>query len=141
MLSKLFGLSLVAILIVILPLLSSNTYTTANIEETTFRGKLVCPGCELKESNRARAACNTYGHRFALKVDDGFYVKFLENMYSEDLIKGKKYPNKEMVIHGKYYSSANMIDVSHFEVDGEEISWCRHCREMDDCATRAKETP
>jgi hypothetical protein len=141
MLSKLFGLLVAAAIIIVLPLLASTTHTANKVVDSAFTGTLVCPGCELKVSGGARAACNTYGHRYALKMADGHYVNFLENRFSEDLMKGKKYHHLEMVVQGKYFTPANLIDIRSFEVDGQEISWCRHCREMDACASEKKDTP
>ena len=99
-----------------------------------FEGKLVCLGCDLKSSEDARAACSVYGHKHALKTDDGKYITFLENQYSEDLIKGEKYQNKDIKVHGVYHASANQLDVESFEVDGKTNAWCGNCKAMDGCA-------
>jgi hypothetical protein len=43
-----------------------------------------------------------------------------------------------MVLHGRFFPAANMVDVRSFEIDGQEYSWCGHCREMDLCALTDK---
>ena len=103
-------------------------------EHTTLTGTLVCTGCDLKKAEGARAACGTYGHTHALKTADGHYVNFLGNDYSADLIKGEKYHNKKITVHGVQYASANLMDVDSYEVDDKKIGWCNHCKAMDGCA-------
>ncbi len=100
-----------------------------------FEGTLVCMGCDLKKSDGARAACTDFGHNHALKTADGKYISLLENKYSADLVKGEKYHNKQMKLHGVYFANANQLDVESFEVDGKKNSWCGHCKGMDACMT------
>ncbi len=106
-------------------------------EHATFDGKLVCLGCDLKKAEGARAACSAFGHRHALKTKDGKYVNFLDNQYSADLLKGEKYNNKDITVHGVYYADANLVDVETFTVDGKSMGWCGHCSTMDGCAAKA----
>lgn len=102
-------------------------------ENVTLKGKLVCLGCDLKKAQGARAACSVYGHKYALKTEDGKYINFLENKYTNDLFKGEKYHDKAIEIHGIYYADANLLDVETFTVDGKKMGWCDHCKAMDHC--------
>jgi hypothetical protein len=99
-------------------------------------GTLVCTGCDLKTSEGAHSECTVYGHRYGLKTTDGRYISFLPNRYAEDLIKGDKYHDKKILVHGTYYDNANLIDVESFEVDGMVKTWCDHCKAMDSCAMK-----
>ncbi|MBN1211294.1 MAG: hypothetical protein JXA92_01845 [candidate division Zixibacteria bacterium] len=105
-------------------------------EHVSVEGTLVCLGCDLKQTEGANAACKVYGHRYALKTRDGQYINFLENQYSEDLVKGEKYHNKEIKVHGIYYANADLLEVESFDVDGKEMTWCGHCSAMDACAAK-----
>ena len=107
-------------------------------EHMSFDGTLVCLGCDLKQAEGARAACKTYGHAHALKTKDGRYIGFLQNQYSDDLIKGEKYHNKSMKVHGVYFADANVLDVEGFEADGKQMGWCGHCNAMDHCPYKGK---
>jgi hypothetical protein len=102
-------------------------------EHVSLKGKLVCLGCDLKNAEGARAACSVYGHTHTLKTEDGKYINFLENQYSADLIKGEKYYDKPIEVHGIYFADANMLDVETFTVNGKKIGWCDHCKAMDQC--------
>ena len=104
----------------------------------TLQGKLVCLGCDLKTAQGARAACSAYGHKHALKTRDGKYINFLANQYSEDLISGEKYHNKDVELHGIMFADANMLDVESFTVDGQKKGWCGHCNAMDGCPFKKK---
>ena len=106
-------------------------------EHITLTGTMVCLGCELHKAGNARAACDVYGHRHALKTDDGKYYNILENKYGEALIKGEKYHNKRMEVHGVYFASANQLDVEVFQPEGsKKMSWCDHCKSMDACMAK-----
>lgn len=107
-------------------------------EYKTFTGTLVCQGCDLKKNDGVRAACSVYGHKHALKTDDGKHINFLENEYSHDLVNGEKYHNQKMNISGNYYAGANLIDVDNFTVDNKKKSWCDHCQAMDGCMAGKK---
>lgn len=104
-------------------------------EHVDLTGTLVCLGCSLKKAEGARSACSVYGHRHALKTDDGKFITFLENKYSDDLIKGEKYADKRLQVHGIYYANANQLDVENFTVDGTSITWCERHGAMDACAS------
>ena len=106
-------------------------------EHVTLTGTMVCLGRDLHKAESARAACDVYGHRHALKTDDGRYYNILENKYGEALIKGEKYHNKKMEIHGVYFASANQLDVEAFQPEGsKKLSWCDHCKSMDACMAK-----
>lgn len=136
MYSKVFGLLFAIVFVIILPLLAVNTHSSGRPAISAIEGKLVCMACELKAGEGARSACNEFGHNYGLKTADGRYLSFLENRYSKDLIAGENYGEKEIVIHGYFHKAANLIDVESFEVDGQKISWCAHCRTMDGCGAR-----
>lgn len=102
-------------------------------EQKTFEGTLVCVKCDLKQEAGARSDCKLYGHEYAIKTADGKYIEFFENKYSEPLLKGDEYANKNVKVTGTYYPSANLIDVSSFTVDGKENTWCDHHQKMDTC--------
>ena len=106
--------------------------------KASFKGKLVCAGCDLKKAEGARAACSVYGHNHVLKKTDGTFISFLENDYSKDLIDGEKYHNKDISVSGVYYPNANLLDVGTFTVDGQQKGWCGHCKAMDGCPFKDK---
>ena len=110
---------------------------TVKNEHVTLTGTMVCLGCELHKAEDARAACDVYGHKHALKTDDGRYYNILENKYGEALIKGEKYHNKKVEVHGVYFASANQLDVEAFQPEGsKKLSWCDHCKSMDACMAK-----
>jgi hypothetical protein len=133
MFSKIFGLIFAVGMIIVLPLMAGTSDVAGKAKSVTIEGKLVCLGCELKKADGARADCKVYGHKHALKTADGNYVNFLENQYSADLIKGEKYHNKKLVVKGRHFAEANLIDIESFEVDGQNKTWCGHCKAMDGC--------
>jgi len=102
--------------------------------QVDIEGQLVCLGCSLKKSEGAHAECSTYGHKHALKTTEGVYLTLLENKQSADLVKGEKYHNKLVSIHGVYHANANTLDVESFTVDGKTKSWCGGCKSMDGCS-------
>ena len=110
--------------------------TAAKAEQVTVEGTLVCAACDLKATEGAGAACKVYGHRHALKTRDGKYINFLENKYSEDLIRGEKYHNKKMTVRGIRYANANLLEVESFEVGDKKMTWCNHCSAMDACMAK-----
>ena len=140
MLKKLSVLSFMVVLLASAVVIadSKNKADSKTGEYKTFSGTLVCQGCDLKKNEGARAACNVYGHKHALKTDDGKYINFLENKFSEDLVNGEKYQNRKIKINGNYYASANMIDIDNFTVDEKMKSWCDHCQAMDGCMAGKK---
>jgi hypothetical protein len=114
------------------------TVASGKAEHVTLKGTLVCLGCDLKKTEGPHAACSVYGHRHALKTADGKYIAFLDNKFSEDLIKGEKYHNKKIEVDGIYYPEANVLDVETFTVDGKKKGWCNMCKQMDSCPFKKK---
>ena len=104
------------------------------VKHVDVEGQLVCLGCSLKKAEGANAECSTFGHKHALKTADGAYLSLLENKFSADLVKGEKYHNKNVSIHGVYHANANVLDVETFSVDGKAKSWCGGCKSMDGCS-------
>ncbi len=133
MIRKNLLLSLAVLLVSSVMLLGGEQKADKMGKQADFEGTLVCLGCDLKQAEGAHAACTAYGHRHALKTEDGKYINFLENQYSEDLLKGEKYHNQKMKVSGVYYADANTLDVKSFQVDGKTMSWCDHCKAMDGC--------
>jgi hypothetical protein len=102
-------------------------------KHATFEGKLACSACTLKNEEGARSECKNFGHSHALQTEDGKFISFLENKYSEDLFKGEKYHGKEVSVHGVYYEGANLLDVESFTIDNVTITWCKTHKIMDRC--------
>jgi len=102
-------------------------------EHSTFKGKLVCLACTLKDEDGARAECRNFGHTHALRTSDGKFISFLENKYSEDLFKGEKYRDIEISASGVYYPEGNMLDVQSYTIDNITYSWCPNHEIMDSC--------
>lgn len=105
-------------------------------EEVTMTGTLVCLGCSLKSSG-AQSACSIYGCSHALKTADGKYVSFLQNDYSQELIKGGDGHNKKVSISGVFFANANVLDVQSYKIeDGPNTVWCEGHKSMDACAAK-----
>jgi len=140
MIRNLLSIALILAVVVAVPLLAGKgpqkAQQATKAEQVTMKGTLVCLGCDLNKAEGARAACPAYGHKHALKTADGKYINFLENQYSADLIKGEKFHNKQIEVHGLYYANANQLDVEDFTVAGKKMSWCGHCKGMDGCMAR-----
>lgn len=115
------------------PVMAQEKPASAKAEDVILEGTLVCLGCDLKEMDGARANCDIFGHRHALKTADNRYVSFLENKYSKDLIKGCRYHNQAIQVSGKYYAGASLMDVESFTFEGKKMGWCDHCQAMDHC--------
>lgn len=126
------------VLMLAMPIMAGNYESKKATEALDYEGTLVCQACSLKKADGARAACSEYGHTHALKTKDDKFVSFLENQYSADLLKGEKYHNKKITVHGRYFANANVLDVEWFEVDGKKKAWCGHCESMDSCAKMDK---
>ncbi len=112
---------------------ASMTSAKTSGEHATLKGTLVCLGCSLKKDG-ANSECSTFGHKHALKTEDGKFINFLENKFAADLIKGEKYSNKQVEVHGVYFANANSLDVENFSVDSKKKTWCGHCSSMDSCS-------
>lgn len=127
-------LSVLIVLALIVSAISiSSVQASDNATHKTFKGKLVCESCDLKQTEGARAACTVFGHKHALKTEDGQYVNFLENQYSKDLINTEKLHNATIKVSGTYFANAHTLDVQSFTVDGKKKAWCEHCSAMDGC--------
>lgn len=117
--------------------------TISNIEQaqaegkhSTFKGRLVCLACTLKDEDGARAECRNFGHTHALRTSDGKFISFLENKYSEELFKGEKYRDKEISASGVYYPEGNMLDVQSYTIDNIAYTWCPNHEIMDNCNSK-----
>ena len=104
-------------------------------EMKTFKGTLSCMGCDLKMEAGAHSQCKIYGHKHALKLEDGSYVSFLENDHSADLIAAGdgKWHGKNVEVTGTYYKKGNAIDVVSFKTMDKDFSWCEGHNKMDQC--------
>lgn len=93
-------------------------------DEVVVTGKIICLGCHLKKEKGAQAQCSIYGHTNAIvlekvvdhhgkKFDElkGKIYQFLHNDASDKLIKDHSYTGKILVIVGKIYPEANLIEV------------------------------
>ncbi len=127
------SLTMTALLVLAVTAYTADDPIVQKDKHASFEGKLVCLGCDLKKTEGARAACSVYGHKHTLKTEDGKYINFLENDFSKDLIKGEKYHDKDIEIHGVYHDKANVFDVETFAVDGKKMGWCDRCKSMDTC--------
>ena len=145
MFKKIMVLTLAAMLLVALPLFAGDTKevkvekatATEGGQHQTFSGQLVCLGCSLAKADGARAECGAFGHTHALKTEDGRFINFLENKYAVDLLKGEKYHNQQVEVHGVYFANANQLDVETFKVGDKQKGWCDHCKSMDGCGAKA----
>ena len=133
MITKIIGLLIVVAVVFGALVIADAQQSRAEGKHASFDGKLVCLGCTLKSEEGARAECKTYGHTHALKTEDGKFITFIENKYSEDLFKGEKYHNKDVWVHGVYYANANQLDVDSYKIDDITITWCKTHKVMDRC--------
>lgn len=100
-----------------LMLLTANSaVSVADEETTTIQGTVVCLGCTLKKTEGANAACKIYGHKHGLATKDGDLYSFLENKNSEEVINSDKYAMKEVVVTGKVFDNAHIIDLESISV-------------------------
>ncbi len=109
-------------------------------EQKTLNGTLSCMGCDLKKAAGAHSQCSIYGHKHALKLEDGSYVSFMENDHSETLINAGegKWHGQEVEVSGTYFDKGNVIDVKNFEIKDKAFSWCVGHKNMDQCHTNMK---
>ncbi|UCE66092.1 MAG: hypothetical protein JSU85_14770 [Candidatus Zixiibacteriota bacterium] len=133
MITRIIGILIVIAVVFGALIIAGAQQTMAEGKHASFEGKLVCLGCTLKDEEGARAECKVYGHKHALQTEDGKYITFLENKYSEDLFKGEKYDDKEVSVHGVYYAGANQLDVESYTIDNVTITWCKTHNAMDGC--------
>lgn len=96
--------------------------------EAVITGKVICLGCHLKKEKKARAQCSLYGHTNALSIEKiidaqgksidalkGKIFQFLHNEKSDELIKEHSYAGKVIIVVGKVYPEANIIEVNFFK--------------------------
>ncbi|MCM8771026.1 MAG: hypothetical protein NC936_04075 [Candidatus Omnitrophica bacterium] len=102
-------------------------------DEVVITGRIICLGCYLKKEKQAKAQCSIYGHTNAVIIEkainpegkhvagvEGGIYQFLHNDQSDKLINNHSFEGKEVIITGKIYSEANIIEVNFFKNKGEE---------------------
>jgi len=100
--------------------------------EVVITGKVICLGCHLKKEKGARAQCSLYGHTNALIIEmvfdaqgkdvkdvQGRIYQFLHNDLSDKLVKDHDFVGKIIVITGKIYPEANVLEVYFFKQKAE----------------------
>jgi len=103
-------------------------------EEVVVTGKVICLGCHLKKDKGAKAQCSIYGHTNAIVLEkvidqqgkklnelNGKIYEFLHNDQSDKLIKDHQLVGKTIIVVGKIYSEANIIEVNFFKVKGQGL--------------------
>lgn len=98
-------------------------------DEVVVTGQVICLGCSLKQEKGAKAQCSIYGHTNALLMQkvinaegkhveaaEGKIYQFLHNDQSDKLITDHSLSGKTMVIVGKIYPEANILEVNFFKV-------------------------
>ncbi len=103
--------------------------------ERSFKGELICLGCNLKESG-ARADCKTHGHNIRLKTQNGVFLTILPNQYSDKLLADNSFLHKPIEITGYHFAKANTLDLLSYTIAEKTMSWCVACQKMDDCAQK-----
>lgn len=103
-------------------------------DEVVVTGRVICLGCHLKQEKQAKAQCSIYGHTNAIIIEkaidpegkhvagaEGKIYQFLHNEKSDELIKDHSYAGKVIIVAGKVYPEANILEVNFFKVkDGEQ---------------------
>jgi hypothetical protein len=102
-------------------------------DEAVITGKVICLGCSLKKEKSALAQCSIYGHTNALIIEmvfdaqgkfieevKGKIYQFLHNDQSDKLITDHEFAGKAMVVVGKIYPEANIIEVNFYKVKEEQ---------------------
>ena len=103
-------------------------------DEVVITGKVICLGCHLKKERKARAQCSIYGHINALVIEKiinaqgksidelkGKVYQFLHNDKSDKLVKDHNYAGKTIIVVGKIYPEANIIEVNFFKEKEKEV--------------------
>ncbi len=98
-------------------------------DEVVVTGQVICLGCSLKKEKGAKAQCSIYGHTNALLIEkvidikgthveaaEGKIYQFLHNDQSDKLITDHSFSGKILVIVGKIYPEANILEVNFFKV-------------------------
>lgn len=96
--------------------------------EVVITGKVICLGCHLKKEKQAKSQCSIYGHTNALSIEKiidaqgksidelkGKIYQFLHNEKSDELIKDHSYTGKVIIVVGKVYPEANILEVNFFK--------------------------
>ncbi len=107
-------------------------------EQKTLKGTLSCMGCDLKMESGAHSQCKAYGHKHALKLEDGSYVSFMENDHSEKLINAAdgKWHGQQIEVTGNFFAKGNVIDVTDFKTSDKSFSFCAGHKGMDQCQSK-----
>lgn len=97
-------------------------------DEVVITGKVICLGCHLKKEKQAKAQCSIYGHTNAIFIEKiydakgksidelkGKIFQFLHNEKSDGLIKNHSYSGKVIILVGKIYPEANILEVNFFK--------------------------
>jgi len=90
--------------------------TITQATPVTLKAKVICLGCALKKEQGAKAQCSIYGHKNALKTEDGRVWTILENDVSKELINSHEYAGKEIEIAGKIFGSTQIIEIENFKL-------------------------
>ena len=88
--------------------------TTAS--PVTTKGTVICLGCNLKKKQDAKAQCSVYGHKNAIKAEDGKIWTILENDASKDLINSHDYAGKKVELVGKVFSGTQVLEIENFKI-------------------------
>lgn len=96
--------------------------------EVVVTGTVICLGCSLKKEKGALAQCSVYGHVNALRIEKvidaqgkqvkeirGKIYQFLHNDKSDKLIIDHGFAGKKMVVVGKVYPEANILEARFFK--------------------------
>ena len=86
----------------------------------TFQATAICLGCTLKKEQGAKALCSVFGHKNALRTEDGKIWTILENEASAELINLHEYAGEKIQIKGKKFADTQVVEVTSFKVLGEE---------------------
>lgn len=97
----------------------------------TFNGTHTCIACDLHKTVGARAQCETFGHDFGIKLNNGTYIHFIANDHSVDLVKDHGRIDFPMTVTGIYDASAHTIDVQKYSIDGIETTWSEKDQKME----------
>jgi len=93
-----------------------NVEAVTKATPVTLKAKVICLGCSLKKEQGAKAQCSIYGHKNALKTEDGRVWTILENDVSKELINSHEYAGKEIEIAGKIFSGTQIIEIETFKL-------------------------
>lgn len=100
-------------------------------DEVVITGKVICLGCHLEKEKQAKAQCSIYGHTNAIIIEkainpegkhlagaEGEIYQFLHNEKSDELIKEHSYVGKVIIVVGRVYPEANIVEVNFFKERG-----------------------